>query len=216
MTPKNIDITGMPYVPGITQGTIQYGIEKNIAKRILVLRQQDIEAIVEPPLGFVVIGGAPFSHTMIRFMSMGIPTVIISEQQAELLQEGMTILLNGTSGHISTKIPDVTQPEAETSSLSEHPVTTTDGVAVSLRASVRNQEAAQRSRLEGAEAIGLVRSEFLNPDDGSVPDSAFYMHAFGQICEAAAPLSVTFRTNGHLVIPASLPHCQDSGMDARS
>ena len=193
MTPKDINIFGMPYVPGITQGAIQHGIEKNIANRVLILRQEDIQAISEPPRGFVVVNGAPFSHTMIRFMSMGVPTVIITEQQAELLQEGMAVLLNGTSGHITTKIPHVAQPEAETLSLSEHPLTTTDGVAVSLRASVRNQEAAQRSRLEGAEAIGLVRSEFLLPDDGSVPDSAFYVHAFGQICEAAAPLPVTIR-----------------------
>ena len=193
MTPKDINIFGMPYVPGITQGAIQHGIEKNIANRVLILRQEDIQAISEPPRGFVVVNGAPFSHTMIRFMSMGVPTVIITEQQAELLQEGMAVLLNGTSGHITTKIPHVAQPEAETLPLSEHPLTTTDGVAVSLRASVRNQEAAQRSRLEGADAIGLVRSEFLLPDDGSVPDSAFYMHAFGQICEAAAPLPVTIR-----------------------
>lgn len=193
MTPKDIDIFGMPYVPGMVQGALQLGAENNIPNRILVLRQQDIEGIIEPPLGFVVVEGAPFSHTMIHFMSMGIPTVIITEQQAELLQEGMTILLNGTSGQITTKIPDVALPELESLSVSEHPLTTTDGVAVSLRASVRNQGAARRSRLEGAEAIGLVRSEFLNPDDGSVPDCAFYMHAFGQICEAAAPLPVTIR-----------------------
>jgi len=213
MTPKDINIFGMPYVPGITQGAIQHGIEKNIANRVLILRQEDIQAISEPPQGFVVVNGAPFSHTMIRFMSMGVPTVIITEQQAELLQEGMAVLLNGTSGHITTKIPHVAQPEAETLSLSEHPVTTADGVAVSLRASVRNQEAAQRSVLEGAEAIGLVRSEFILPDDGSVPDSAFYMHAFGQICEAAAPLSVTIRLLDVAAdkIPAWMPALDNVG-----
>jgi phosphoenolpyruvate-protein kinase (PTS system EI component) len=191
MTPKDIDIFGMPYVPGTAQGTLQQGAEKNITHHILVLRQQDIETILEPPLGYVVVDGAPFSHTMIRFMSRGVPTVIISEQQAELLQEGMVVMLNGATGQITTKMSGVVEPESLP--VSQQPLKTRDGVAVSLRASVRNQEAAQRSRLEGAEAIGLVRSEFLLPDDGSVPDSAFYTHAFGQICEAAAPLPVTIR-----------------------
>ncbi len=213
MKQHHIDIIGMPYVPGVTQGAIQHGGETNIANRILILQQQDIDTIFEQPIGFVVVEGAPFSHTMIRFMSMGIPTVIISEEQAELLQEGMTILLNGTSGHISTKIPDITQPESESLPISDHLVTTTDGVAVSMRASVRNHEAAQRSRLEGAEAIGLVRSEFLNPDDGSVPDSAFYVHAFGQICEAAAPLPVTIRLLDVAAdkIPAWMPALDSAG-----
>jgi phosphoenolpyruvate-protein kinase (PTS system EI component) len=189
----HIDIIAMPYVPGVTRGAIQHGGETNIANRILILRQQDIEAIFEPPLGFVVVEGAPFSHTMIRFMSMGVPTVIISEQHAELLKEGMEVMLNGATGQITTKISEDVESETGTLSVSRQPLTTTDGVPIHLRASVRNQEAAQRSRIEGAESIGLVRSEFLMPDDGSVPDSAFYTHAFGQICEAASPLPVTIR-----------------------
>ena len=193
MTPNDIDIFGMPYVPGTAQGTLQQGAGKNLTNHILVLRQQAIEAIVEPPQGFVVVEGAPFSHTMIRFMSIGVPTVIISEQQYELLHEGVEVMLNGATGQITTKISEKVESETAPVFLSPHPLTTIDGIPVSLRASVRNQDAAQRSRLEGAEAIGLVRSEFLLPDDGSVPDSEFYVHAFGQICEAAAPLPVTIR-----------------------
>ena len=193
MTPNDIDIFGMPYVPGTAQGTLQQGAGKNFTNHILVLRQQAIEAIVEPPQGFVVVEGAPFSHTMIRFMSIGVPTVIISEQQYELLHEGVEVMLNGATGQITTKISEKVESETTPVFLSPHPLTTIDGIPISLRASVRTQDAAQRSRLEGAEGIGLVRSEFLLPDDGSVPDRAFYTHAFGQICEAAAPLPVTIR-----------------------
>ena len=66
-------------------------------------------------------------------------------------------------------------------------------MTVHLRASVRHQMAAIQCRLAGAEAVGLVRSEFLIPDNDTVPDATFYTHAFGQICEAAAPLPVTIR-----------------------
>lgn len=193
MQQHHIDIIGMPYVPGVTQGAIQHGGETSIANRILILQQQDIESISEPPLGFVVVEGAPFSHTMIRFMSMGVPTVIINKQQAELLKEGMEIMLDGASGRITAGITDFVSPIEASPGTFDKSLVTADGMPVLLRASVRNQEAAKRSRLEGAESIGLVRSEFLTPDGGGVPDSAFYTHAFGQICEAAAPLPVTIR-----------------------
>lgn len=39
-------------------------------------------------------------------------------------------------------------------------------------------------------AIGLVRSEFLEPTGGGVPDQDFYGRALRGICEAAHPLPV--------------------------
>jgi phosphoenolpyruvate-protein kinase (PTS system EI component) len=213
MKQHHIDIIGMPYVPGVVQGAIQHDDKASVANRILILQQQDIDAIPEPPLGFIVVEGAPFSHTMIRFMSMGVPTVIISEQQASLLNESMQVMLNGATGQITTQISDEVVPEPGSLSVSQQPLTTIDGVAVHLRASVRKQDAAKRSRIEGAESIGLVRSEFLNPEDDSVPDSEFYTHAFGQICEAAAPLPVTIRLLDAAVdkIPAWMPAIDSAG-----
>lgn len=208
-----IEITGMPYVPGVTSGAIQYCGAKNIANRILLLRQEDLDMVFEAPLGFIVIEGAPFSHTMIRFMSMGLPTIIINEQQAETLEENEKVQLNGSTGLITSNLTENVEPEYETFSDSKQPLITSDGISVYLRASVRTHDAAQRSRLEGAESIGLVRSEFLNPDDGSLPDSAFYTHAFGQICEAAAPLPVTIRLLDVAAdkIPAWMPALEGVG-----
>jgi len=184
---------GMPYVPGVVRGMLQNVTAADTANHIVILRQENIERVVAPPLGFVVIEGAPFSHTMIRFMSMGIPTVIINEQQAESLIEGMVVMLNGATGQITTEIPDGDKPGPGFISVSGYPLRTADGMDVYLRASVRNQVAAQQSRKEGAEAIGLLRSEFVTPDDGRLPDTAYYVHSLGQICEAASPLAVTIR-----------------------
>lgn len=213
MKQHTIKIIGIPYVPGVVQGVLLKKYKPDVTNRILILKQQDIEKIAKAPLGFIVIEGAPFSHTMIRFMSMGTPTVIISQQQAEELGEGMEVMLNGATGQISTNLTEVTVSENKFISTPQQPLTTLDGVPVYLRASVRNQEAAKRCRSEGAESVGLVRSEFLNPDDGSVPDSKFYMHAFGQICEAAAPLPVTIRLLDVAAdkIPAWMPDLDSVG-----
>ena len=183
----------MPYVPGVAKGILQRGITPGHANRILIIRQQDIANLIEPPSGFIVIEGAPFSHAMIHLMSKGLPAVIINEQQAKLLQEGREVMIDGASGHVGVDISKATAlPNEPLTNLNED-IVTADGVIVSLRASVRSQEAANKARLAGAKAIGLVRSEFLIPDDQSQPDSAFYTLVFSEICEAAAPLPVTIR-----------------------
>jgi phosphoenolpyruvate-protein kinase (PTS system EI component) len=66
-------------------------------------------------------------------------------------------------------------------------------VAVNLRASVVSREAAARARANGATAVGLVRSEYLEPPNGRVPDAAYFRSAFADLCEAARPLAVTVR-----------------------
>jgi len=188
---QHIDIIATPYVPGIATGVIQFGTRTPVADRIVVLKQQDIDSVTETPDAFIVIEGAPFSHGMIPYMSSGVPTVIVSKQQAKMLQEGLEITVDGASGHIrtGTTAEELPQPERPTtlSSVSR------DGVQVNLRGSVRDKQAAERSRLAGAQAIGLVRSEFLLPEDNRVPDYTYYLQAFGEICEAAAPLPVTIR-----------------------
>ncbi len=203
----------MPYVPGTAQGVLQRGVGPDDANRILIIRQQDIANLVQAPSGFIVIAGAPFSHAMIHLMSKGIPAVIINAQQANLLQTGREVMLDGATGRISTAI-------SKTTALSDTPPTglkqeivTADGVSIALRASVRSQEAAYQARLSGAEAIGLVRSEFLMPDDQSQPDSAFYTRAFRDICEAAAPLPVTVRLLDVAAdkIPAWMQICEGVG-----
>lgn len=192
-TPQ-LEIAGMPFVPGIVRGTLHHVAKQNVADHIVILQQQDIERVTESPLGFVVIEGAPFSHTMIRFMSMGKPTIIVSALQAKQLEEGMEVMLNGTTGWLSTNLSEVVEPEPDTRRLSTAaPLKTADGVTVHLRASVRTAMAAKHCRQAGAEAVGLVRSEFLLPHNDSIPDVAFYTDAFGQICEAATPLPVTIR-----------------------
>lgn len=58
---------------------------------------------------------------------------------------------------------------------------------------MRTAAAARLARERGAPALGLVRSEFLLPEAGNVPDQGFYTRAFERILAAASPLPVTIR-----------------------
>ena len=191
MARVEINLTGMPYVPGVATGILQRGMCADPAGRVVLLKQPLAGPLPDPPAGYIMIEGAPLAHAMIPLLGSGVPTVIVTHAQAALLEEGTEVLLDGTTGHITTR---QAVAAASTVSTSTRPVhTTADGVRVELRVSARDPLAVAQAAAAGAGAIGLVRSEFLAPGDGRLPDAAFYERAFRTLCTAAAPLPVTVR-----------------------
>lgn len=192
MTNLSLHMTGMPYAPGSARGFLRNGWEGATSSDIAIISQSDIGPLLTRPAGFIVVEGAPLSHAMIGLLGSGVPTVIVSKQQALALHEGRDVWLDGGAGLITTDIATsaVTPPSAPAAG---QPVLTTDGVAVYLRASVRSAAAARQALACGAETIGLVRSEFLLPEGGVFPDVKFYQCVFSELCAAAAPLPVTVR-----------------------
>ena len=133
------------------------------------------------PAGFVMVYGAPLSHSLIPLLGSGVPCILITPSQARGLQAGMELVLDGTTGLLTSDLSVHVSPR-------ELPVTgavstTRDDVAVSLRVSARSQRAVQYAVQFGAEAIGLLRSEFLVPEDGQLPDVEFYSSAFRKVCK---------------------------------
>lgn len=182
-------IHATPYVPGIARGRLS---RQPLAGSIWLADQTELRNLAGTPAGAIVVDAAPFSHAMIGLLSRGVPTVMLHRTQLSFLQEGDEVLLDGSSGRIlpgDTRLDSVT-PEPPIPTLA---LRTADGVAVELRASVRGADSARRARERGAAAIGLLRSEFLMPEDGRAPDAEYYEQAFRTICVAAAPLPVTIR-----------------------
>ena len=156
-----------------------------------MLEQALVGPFEPPPAGFVMVDGAPLSHSLIPLLGSGVPSILITRSQAKALQAGMELVLDGTTGLLTTDLSVHVPPH-------EPPVAgavsaTRDGVTISLRVSARSQRAVQYAVESGAEAIGLLRSEFLVPEDGRLPDAAFYSSAFRKVCETAAGLPLTIR-----------------------
>jgi phosphoenolpyruvate-protein kinase (PTS system EI component) len=191
MTSPAVHIIGMPYVPGSTRGILQRGLQGSPAGKIVML-EQPLPGPFEPlPAGFVMVDGAPFSHGSIPLLGSGVPAIQITRRQARTLQAGMELVLDGSTGLLTTDLSVRVSPQAP---LATGAVSATrDGIAVHLRVSVRGRQAVQSAVESGAEAIGLLRSEFLIPDDGRLPDAAFYRSAFRMLCETAAGLPLTIR-----------------------
>ncbi|NNG13404.1 MAG: phosphoenolpyruvate-protein phosphotransferase [Halobacteria archaeon] len=178
-------------MPGTACGILQRGLSANPSSRIVLLEQPLAGPFEPAPAGFVVIHGAPLSHAMIPLLGSGVPTVIITPAQAEALHAGRAVALDGASGLVTTDTTGI--KPVPTPAESAAGCATADGVSVQLRVSARNRQSVRRAVDSEAESIGLVRSEFLEPADGRVPDTLFYQRAFRDLCESASGLPVTIR-----------------------
>lgn len=184
-------IDGMPYVPGVATGLLQKGPVTNSASTVLVITPEDIGAVAASAAGLIVVDAAPFSHTLIALLGRGIPTVLVNAAQAGRLEPGSPIHIDGATGTLCDPA-DAGAGHAAPAIPTDVP-RTADGTPVALLASVRGPAAAGRARELGAKAIGLVRSEFLQPPTGDMPDRDFYRCRFQALIEAARPLSITIR-----------------------
>ena len=194
MVSNTLHITGLPYFPGIAIGRLKKGIRGDTAQRILLIKQDEVSSITPVCSGVIVVEAVPFSHTMIGLLGLGKPTVLISAQQAALLAQEMPIGIDGSNGLITDVLDTLSTDASIANSLVPgQPVFMADNVPVNLSASVRQAAAAKQAKDLGAEAVGLVRSEFIMPEHGQLPDTAFYRKSFRELCEAASPLTVTFR-----------------------
>jgi phosphoenolpyruvate-protein kinase (PTS system EI component) len=173
---------------------LQRGIHDATANNICLLTHQELGVFETRPAGVIVIDGAPFSHPMIRLLVRGIPTVMVSANTASSLEQGKEIFIDGFAGKILQPVQATLAktPEPEPPPAGEA-LSLTDGSEVLLRASIFSTGDATRAVNKGAASIGLVRTEYMIPDNGRLPDAAFYSSSLGALCDAAQPLKVTLR-----------------------
>ena len=198
-TTQPIAIQAIPFVPGQAQGSLCFDPMTADASSIVVLHWPQLKQLRQRPAAAIVVGYAPLAHPMIRLFGLGVPTVVINEEQADVLESvkpAQTLMLevNGNNGSIctlahfasSSSLPLI-QPRTN------EPVRTADGVDVVLRASAGTLTSVQRAKHNGAAGIGLLRSELFNPADGSLPDAEFYHGVIGRVCNIMAPQPITVR-----------------------
>ncbi|BAZ93061.1 phosphoenolpyruvate-protein phosphotransferase [Thiohalobacter thiocyanaticus] len=192
--PSEPIIHGMPYFPGRAAGRLHTRPDSLTGQHIALITPGDIRHITGLPAGFLIVEPTPFSHAMITLLGLGIPTVLIEAGQAQALQTGMPVGIDGMTGEIGINagIPARHAPSPRQRRPGAR-LNTVDGTRVRLLASVRSAAAARQAAAAGASGIGLVRSEFLSPQDGTIPDADFYRRSFRDLLDAAAPLPVTVR-----------------------
>ena len=146
-------------------------------------------------------------HSAILARSIRIPAVAGLRNASAIVTPGATVAVDGSTGDVFVDPDDETvrkiqqrarQHEAFEQSLDEYrrlPGVTADGVQIRLEANIESPEDAIRAREQGAEGIGLFRSEFLLAGSGQagLTEEAQYT-AYRKLVASAAGQPVTIRT----------------------
>lgn len=160
-------------------------------------------------LGFVTFGGTPSSHTGILARSMGIPA-LVGVGQIDRIYEGEFALLNAEKGEL-TVLPDESEIEKfEKERISynkiakEHeiylrsvmnkPAVTRSGHRIMIYANIGNENEVSSAIANGAEGIGLLRSEFLYLQEKDYPKEETLFSAYRDVAIKMQGKRVIIRT----------------------
>lgn len=145
--------------------------------------------------GFVLAGGGLTSHVAILARNIGLPAVMGISDVLEQVQNGESILLDGSRGEIIVQPDEATQAQfsqkaaaeaqlqAEYAALLHQPATTTDGQTIKLYSNIGSPKDLHLVEDNGSEGIGLFRSEFLFMSANSAPSEEAQYQAYKQAAE---------------------------------
>jgi phosphotransferase system enzyme I (PtsI) len=157
-------------------------------------------------LGFATDVGSKTSHTAIMARSMKIPAVVGLKKVSEELQTGQYVLLDGYNGVVILDPTDQTLFEygqliRKQVTLQEKlrdillkPAVTLDGHHVLLSANIEQAEDASSVTENGAEGVGLFRTEYLYINRDQLPTEEEQFDAYRKVASALKPHAVTIRT----------------------
>lgn len=156
--------------------------------------------------GFCMARGSSTSHTAILARGLGIPAVAGVGQQALEIKNGTIVILDGTKGEVRVA-PDQAMLDdyqrriesaqnLQTAALqhAHEPAVTLDGVRVEVVANIGNVEGARSALENGAEGVGLLRTEFLYLERNSLPTEEEQYQAYRAILDVFGELPVILRT----------------------
>jgi len=150
--------------------------------------------------------GSATSHAAILARSLGIPAVVGAGQGVLAVPDGTIVAVDGTNGLVVIDPDpavsadyrarqDAQRRHAETLlHTAGRPAITTDGVRVDVLANIASRDDALQAVVHGADAVGLLRTEFLFLDRPQPPDEEEQLAAYLSIADALEGRRLTVRT----------------------
>jgi phosphotransferase system enzyme I (PtsI) len=157
-------------------------------------------------LGIAIDLGSRTSHTAIMARSLTIPAAVGLHDVTENVESGAMGLLDGYTGLLIVNPSpetlayygkvEVRQSEVskELSVLRERSATTRDGDHIVLSANIELPDDVTSVSANGAEGIGLYRTEFLYLDRDSLPGEEEQYQTYRRVAEAVRPHPLIIRT----------------------
>ena len=165
-------------------------------------------AALDPGLvaGIATARGGPTSHTAILARSLGIPAVVALGDGLLAVPEGTRLLVDGDAGTVVVDPDDALVREYEqrraerdeegrrAKARAHEPAVTRDRRAIEVAANVGSADDATLAVEHGADAVGLLRTEFLFLGRDTFPDEREQVAAYSDIAARLGGRPVTLRT----------------------
>lgn len=177
--------------------------------RVLVARDltpsETASLDVDKILGFCLEEGSANSHTVIIARSLGVPAVVSAMGVLAGIEDGQEIAMDGGAGRV------LVEPDADTarrfearirrrrdvaerlSVLRDEPAETPDGRRVEIAANIELPIEIDLALANGAEGIGLVRTEYFYFRSERLPGEAEQLQSYREVLDRASGRTVIFR-----------------------
>lgn len=150
---------------------------------------------VEKVLGFITLLGSSTSHTAIMSRALGIPALVGVHQALQLIHNDDLLLLEATNNRIVINPTAATieafkaqqqreqQQQRLLAVLTDHPAVTLEGHQVTLSANISHFNELSAAQQQGAEGVGLYRTEFLFMGREGLPSEAEQFQAYQAVAQ---------------------------------
>ncbi|KRO00458.1 phosphoenolpyruvate-protein kinase [Levilactobacillus paucivorans] len=157
-------------------------------------------------LGFITDTGGRTSHSSILARSLNLPAVVGTQVATQQLGNGDMVIVNGSQGNVvvapddeevataKQEMAERQQNQDRLASIRHHGTVSKDGVGVTLAANMGTVADLPRVEAGGAEAIGLLRTEFMYLDAHHLPSEDEQFTVYRRILTTMAPRPVVIRT----------------------
>jgi len=148
--------------------------------------------------GFATATGGRTSHAAIMARSLGVPAVVGLGESLLNVADGATVVVDGDAGEVVVDPSEErirrARERGRDAEVRHDPVATADGRPVEVAANIGTPAGAAGARQQGADGIGLFRTEFLFLDRESPPSEDEQYEAFREALEAFDGDRVVVRT----------------------
>ena len=161
---------------------------------------------LEKVLGFITDLGGRTSHTSIMARSLELPAIVGTGDVSSKVKNGDYIILDGVNNKVyvnptSDVIDELKEiahqyitEKNELAKLKDLPAITLDGHQVEVCANIGTVRDVAGAERNGAEGVGLYRTEFLFMDRDSLPGEEEQFQAYKAVAEAVGAQAVIVRT----------------------
>lgn len=165
-----------------------------------------VEMNVDNVMGILTDVGGRTSHMAIMSEALEIPVVVGLESATDKIVDGDILIVDGNTGDV------IINPDPETiieyeerkkhyniyksaiHKVSHLPAETLDGYKIKIKANIEFSEEVKTAIQNGAEGVGLYRTEYLYMVKRNFPDEETLFNDYRNVAQAVAPRSVTIRT----------------------